>query len=176
VTALADLGPRIVILGPSNSGKSTLADAIGRARDVPVIHLDQLHHRPNTDWRPRPAEEFLDLHDRAIAGSRWVMDGNYRRLLPQRLDRASGAILIKTSRATSLFRYFRRSWFEKDRRGGLEGGKESVKWGMIHHILLGTPPFRTRFSSVFARDGLPIIELGDASALSAFYRSEGLDR
>lgn len=76
---LDQLGPRICIIGPSNSGKSTLATAIGWARDLPPIHLDQLYHRPNTDWEPRPAAEFVALHDAAILGPRWVMDGTYSR-------------------------------------------------------------------------------------------------
>ena len=54
---LDDLGPRIIILGPSNSGKSTLAEAIARARGLEAIHLDQLHHQPGTDWVQRPPEE-----------------------------------------------------------------------------------------------------------------------
>ena len=70
-------GPRICILGPSNSGKSTLADAIAAKQGLEPIHLDRLYHLPHTDWQPRPAEEFLALHDAAIAGERWVMDGNY---------------------------------------------------------------------------------------------------
>lgn len=51
---LDDLGPRICIIGPSNSGKSTLATAIARARGLNAIHLDQLYHRPDTDWEPPP--------------------------------------------------------------------------------------------------------------------------
>jgi adenylate kinase family enzyme len=50
---LSDLGDRIVILGPSNSGKSTLADAIARKRGLQAVHLDLLFHLPNTDWEQR---------------------------------------------------------------------------------------------------------------------------
>ena len=35
---LSDLGDRICILGPSNSGKSTLADAIARKRGLEPVH------------------------------------------------------------------------------------------------------------------------------------------
>jgi adenylate kinase family enzyme len=90
---LSELGERICILGPSNSGKSTLADAIGRKRGLKVVHLDQLHHLPNTDWKMRPAREFLALHDEAIAGDQWVIDGNYSKCFPQRFQRATGIIL-----------------------------------------------------------------------------------
>ena len=72
---LAEFGQRICILGPSNSGKSTLAAAVARKLGLPVVHLDQLHHLPDTDWQPRPRSEFVALHDAAIAGERWVMDG-----------------------------------------------------------------------------------------------------
>lgn len=74
MTTLDELGPRICILGPSNSGKSTLAEAIAGKRDLPAIHLDQLFHTPHTDWIPRPAQEFVHLHDAAIAQEQWVME------------------------------------------------------------------------------------------------------
>jgi Cytidylate kinase len=40
---LPDLGERICILGPSNSGKSTLAEAIARKRGLQAVHSDQLY-------------------------------------------------------------------------------------------------------------------------------------
>lgn len=176
MTSLDQLGPRICILGPSNSGKSTLADTIGRSRGLPVVHLDQLHHLPNTDWRPRPIEDFIALHDAAIAESTWVMDGNYSRQLPQRLARATGFIVLEVSTSTSLFRYFRRSWFERDRHGGLEGARDSVKWEMIHYIVSTARQKRARHDALFAKAALPGIRLTGSRALNDFYRAEGLLR
>ena len=144
---LDTLGPRICILGPSNSGKSTLADAIAAKQGLEPIHLDRLYHLPHTDWQPRPAGEFLTLHDAAIAGERWVMDGNYSSCLPQRLARATGLILLDLSTPLSLWRYARRTWFERDRRGALDGGRDSVKWSMIRHIVVATPPNRSAMRS-----------------------------
>jgi adenylate kinase family enzyme len=173
---LGDLGTRICIMGPSNSGKSTLAIAIARARGLTPIHLDQLHHTPNTDWQPRPAEEFTALHDAALLGQRWVMDGNYTRCLPQRLARATGVILLDVPTATSLLRYVRRSWFERDRAGALEGSGESIKWEMIHYIAVATRENRQRYKLIFDQLRLPKISLSTAREIARFYRSEGLAR
>jgi adenylate kinase family enzyme len=173
---LDDLGPRICIMGPSNSGKSTLAAVIGRARGLTPIHLDQLYHLPNTDWRPRPDEEFIALHDAALSSASWVIDGNYSRCLPQRLARATGLILLDTSTATSLLRYLRRSWFERGRHGGLAGGRDSVKWWMIRHITVTTRKNRRRYKAMFDEINLPKIKLSTAREIAQFYRSEGLGR
>jgi len=173
---LSEFGPRICIMGPSNSGKSTLAEAMARALGVEAIHLDQLHHVPHTDWIPRPADEFAALHDAAIMGSRWIIEGNYSRLLPQRLDRATGFILLDVPTSVSLFRYVRRCWFERDRRGALEGGRDSVKWAMIRHIAIATRTNRDRYHHMFDAVRLPKVRLGSTKSLAGFYRSNGLSR
>lgn len=173
---LDELGQRICILGPSNSGKSTLAVAIGRACSLTPIHLDQLHHQPLTDWEPRPADEFAALHDEAIQGDHWVMEGNYSKLMPRRFNRATGIILLDTSTAISLFRYLRRSWFERQRHGALDGGQDSVKWAMIHHIAVATPRNRKRYKEMFDGIDLPKVRLATTRELANFYRVEGLRR
>jgi adenylate kinase family enzyme len=173
---LDQLGPRICIIGPSNSGKSTLAQAIARSRGLPAIHLDQLHHYANTDWKPRPVQEFVALHDAAILESRWVIEGNYSRCLPQRLERATGVVLLDVPTATSLFRYLRRSWFERHRHGALAGGRDSVKWLMIHHIAITTRRNRRGYTTMFDALSLPKLRLSTPRALAAFYRNERLER
>nr|WP_243652646.1 AAA family ATPase [Novosphingobium sp. PhB165]TCM18089.1 hypothetical protein EDF56_105439 [Novosphingobium sp. PhB165] len=172
--SLDDLGPRICIMGPSGSGKSTLAAAIEASRGLPAIHLDQLHHKPQTDWVPRPYAEFTALHDAAITGERWVIEGNYSRCLPQRLARATGMILLETSTLTSLWRYVRRCWFEHDRIGGLAGGRDSLKWQMLHHIAVVTPRNRRRYRELLADIALPMAVLAKPGDLNRFYRSERL--
>jgi len=173
---LDDLGPRICILGPSNSGKSTLAKAIGHARGHEPIHLDQLCHLPNTDWQVRPQAEFTGLHDAAILGACWVIDGNYSNCLPQRLARATGVIKLDAPTAVSLWRYFRRCWFERTRVGGLEGGTKHVKWLMIRYIAVVQRGNRKRNQERFDQIALPKIALSSPRELARFYRLEGLGR
>ncbi len=173
---LDELGPRICIIGPSNSGKSTLAVAIGRSHGLPPVHLDQLYHLPNTAWRPRPEAEFMALHAEAILAPRWVMDGTYSRCLPQRLRRATGVILLDVPTATSLLRYFRRCWFERDRQGALEGGRDGVTWEMIRHITVTTPANRQRYRELLGVIDLPKLEGASARALARSDRSGRRDR
>ena len=172
---LADLGPRLCILGPSNSGKSTLANAIARARGLPAVYLDQLHHLPETNWQRRPEAAFDALHEAAIGGDQWVMDGNYSRLLPQRLARATGLILLETPRVVSLARYARRCWFDRNRHGTLAGASDRVRWVMIRHIAVVAPHNRRRWNAAFEAAVLPKLRLS-IRQLAAFYQTEGLTR
>ncbi len=71
----ADDASRIVVVGTSCSGKTTLARQIARALDFPHIEMDAIHWRP--DWEPTPPEEFRASLCEAIEGDRWVIDGNY---------------------------------------------------------------------------------------------------
>ncbi|BCM17008.1 GTPase [Mesorhizobium sp. J8] len=171
---LMDLGDRICILGPSNSGKSTLANAIARKRALEPVHLDVLFHLPNTDWEPRSQSEFIALHDAAIAGERWVMDGNYSVCMPQRFARATGLILLDISTPASLLRYFRRTLFETGRLGALEGGRDSVKWDMIRHIAVVTPRNRQRYRTMFEELDLPKLRLASIKAIKRCFHAWGL--
>ncbi|WP_232033815.1 AAA family ATPase [Achromobacter insolitus] len=174
MTSLDDLGPRICILGPSNSGKSTLAQAISRKRGLDAVHLDRLFHTPNTNWLPRSEAEFILLHDQAIQQDCWVMEGNYTRTLSQRLKRSTGLILLDSPTSSSLLRYFRRTWFETNRRGALDGGRDSVKWRMIYHIAVVTPKNRRRYAQMFENADLPKLKLRNMRELRHFYRVEKL--
>ena len=173
---LDGLGERICILGPSNSGKSTLAAAIARRHGLPAVHLDRLFHLPRTDWRPRPEADFLRLHDEAIRQARWVMDGNYTRCLDRRLERATGLILLDVPTAVGLLRYVRRTWFDRRRHGALDGARDSVKWSMVRHIAIDTPPKRRAWAALFERADLPKVRLATTAAFARFYRAEGLTR
>ncbi|MGV8830971.1 MAG: AAA family ATPase [Devosia sp.] len=157
IPPLESLGRRIVIMGPSNSGKSTLAEAIGEKAGLTIVHLDQLHHLPNTDWQPRPAEEFLSLQRAAMERDNWVMDGNYSALLPERLARATGAIVLDDNRWLRLLRYFHRTLFERRRAGNLEGYKDSVTWRMIYWVLIGSRYNGARYRDRIGKSGLPFV-------------------
>lgn len=168
---LHSLGERIVVLGPSNAGKSTLAVALSKKLGFPAVHLDQLYHLPHTDWQPRPEAEFAALHDAAILGEQWVMEGNYTRLMPQRFARATGAILISSHHWLRFSRYLKRTLINSANRAGhLEGTKDSIKWEMVHWILVKTRNSSAKYGKILRETDLPLVECHSAAALNSLYR------
>ena len=174
VLPLAALGQRIVIFGPSNAGKSTLAEALSRKLAIPAVHLDQLHHTPNTDWVPRPQAEFHALQRDAMAGDAWVMDGNYSALVDERLARASGAIVLDDNHWLRLGRYFHRTLFQRYRPGALAGRKDSIKWEMIHWVAIASRRNGARYRQMVEETGLPHVFCGSLREVKALYRDWGL--
>lgn len=176
IPPLYSLGPRICVCGPSNSGKSTLAAAIGRKIGAPPVHLDQFRFLPDTDWQQRSDEDFAALHDDAIAKDRWVIDGNYSKLMPARLARATGIILLGDNRWANLARYFNRTLFQRQRVGNLEGNKDSVKWAMIHWIMVVSPKSLERYRAGLPQSGLPFVQSRSMRELKQVYRAWELRR
>ena len=173
---LTAFGERIMVCGPSCSGKSTFATALGASLGAPVIHLDQLRFVPRSDWVKRPDEEFDALHAEAVAGERWVIEGNYRQQVPLRLTRATGILeLITGSVPVRLWRYARRTLFEPDRPGALDGLRDSIKWDMIDWIARREPARRASYLAMLRQSGLPMIEVNSMAELRRVYDSWGLD-
>jgi adenylate kinase family enzyme len=174
---ISALGERIMICGPSNSGKSTLAVALATKLGAEAFHLDLFRHEPNTNWVQRSDEEFAALHDAAIQRDRWVMDGNYSTLMPQRFSRSTGIILLGDNRWANFRRYVWRTLFQKQSRpGSLAGDKDSIKWEMIRWILIINPSRREQSRGRLRAAGLPMIEIKSMSELNRLYEAWGIRR
>jgi adenylate kinase family enzyme len=174
VMPLEALGRRIMVNGPSNAGKSTLADAIAGKLGIPVVHLDRFSHQPDGVWVPRPVEEFHALHAEAIAQDSWVMDGNYTDIMPARYARATGVIVIDDHYLKRYLRYFNRTLFQRRRIGGLESDRDSLSWMMINWI------WRTRNAEKYRvagrNSGLPLVICQSLAEVNALYDAWSLTR
>jgi adenylate kinase family enzyme len=87
---------RIVIIGCGGAGKSTLARQLGEKLKLPVVHLDKLFWKPG--WVQVTQEEFDILHRQELAKDKWIMDGNFNRTIPERLERCDTVIYLDFSR------------------------------------------------------------------------------
>ena len=139
ILPLTSFGRRIMICGPSSSGKSTLAVALAAKLGVPPVHLDQLHHLPGTDWVKRPEPEFTALHDAAIAADAWVMRAIVAPL-PAAYRPRHRHHLLGDNRWANFARYLKRTLFQSVRPGALAGGRNSLKWDMVAGSSWPRPP------------------------------------
>ncbi len=66
---------RVVVVGSSCAGKTTLARSLARRSRVPHTELDSLYWGPG--WTPVPPEEFRSRVRDVAAEPSWIVDGNY---------------------------------------------------------------------------------------------------
>ena len=83
---------RIVVIGTTSSGKSTLAESLSRKLDLDFVELDALYWQPN--WVGTPNDEFAANVDDATRGDRWVVAGNYSRTRPITWPRAQAILWL----------------------------------------------------------------------------------
>jgi adenylate kinase family enzyme len=98
---------RVAIVGSPGSGKSTLARELARRTGLPVVHLDEVYWRPG--WVEPPREEWHAAHDAALAGDRWIADGNYGSTMDDRLRRADTVVFLDLPTWLCLARVLRRT-------------------------------------------------------------------
>ena len=126
-----------MILGPVGSGKSMLARRLSERTKLPVVHMDLLFWRAG--WTPAPREAARQALRQAIAGRRWILDGNF---LPEesdgwdeRFERADTVVFLDVPRRTCLRRVVGRVLRERGARrpdlpeGCDEGlGLDVIRW------------------------------------------------
>lgn len=69
---------RIIIVGTTSSGKSTLAEQLANIFEYDFIELDAFHWEPN--WQEAPLEVFRERVDKATNSPGWVVAGNYQKV------------------------------------------------------------------------------------------------
>lgn len=97
---------RVLVIGPSCAGKSTLARRLADRIGLPLVHLDPLYWRAG--WRETPKEEWAQTVERLVQQDDWVIDGNYGGTLDQRLEAADTVIFLDFSRWICLRRAVKR--------------------------------------------------------------------
>jgi GTPase SAR1 family protein len=137
--------PKIVVVGTSGSGKTTVARELAHRHGVPHVELDALFHGPN--WAETPAEEFRRRVAAATDGDGWVVDGNYESKLGDLvLGRADTVVWLDLPLRVALARVTRRTvgrirtgeelWSgnRESWRGGFFGWESMFVWTIRSHL------------------------------------------
>jgi hypothetical protein len=98
---------RILILGRTGSGKTTLGRELAAVVGVPHVELDALYFRP--DLSTVSMSELRERTSAAIAGDRWVTDGNKSAVRDLVWPRADTVIWLDYSLMVSLWRLGKRA-------------------------------------------------------------------
>lgn len=75
---------RVLIIGNAGSGKSTFGRKLAEKTGLPLVHLDKIYWRGN--WEHLTREEFDKALQAELEKEEWIIDGNFNRTLPHRLD------------------------------------------------------------------------------------------
>ncbi len=98
---------RIVIIGTTGSGKSTLGADIEQQLGIPHIELDALHWDPG--WQEAPDEVMQERVKKEVEKESWAVDGNYRVVRDLYWARAEIVIWLDYHLAVNFWRLLKRT-------------------------------------------------------------------
>ena len=123
---------RIVVVGTTGAGKTTLASRIAVMLELPHIELDAINWQ--SGWRDltrHDPEEFIRRVAEAIEAEAWVLDGNYSRVRDSVWRRATHLVWLDYERPVIMARVISRTFFRAVLRTELWAGNRE-RW---RHIL-----------------------------------------
>jgi adenylate kinase family enzyme len=98
---------RIVVLGTTGSGKTTMAERLAALLCVPAIDLDVLYWQPN--WQGAAPEVFRQRAAAAVDQESWVISGNYSSIRDLIWSRADTLVWLDYSLPVIYWRLLRRT-------------------------------------------------------------------
>jgi adenylate kinase family enzyme len=101
-------GRRIIVVGSTGSGKTTLARLLAARFGLPHVEFDALHWEPA--WTPASTDVFRERIARALGGDAWVADGNYGQVRDIAWARADTIVWLDFTLPVILPRLIRRTW------------------------------------------------------------------
>lgn len=75
---------KILLIGNAGAGKTTFAKQLAEKLGLPLVHLDKLYWRGN--WEHLSRNEFDVILQSELEKPQWIIDGNFNRTIPHRLQ------------------------------------------------------------------------------------------
>ena len=116
------------------TGKTTLSNNLSNIFNIPVIHLDGIHHLPNWEIRDKSERDQIILSH--IENDSWIIDGTYHNTLKQRFERANLIIWLDYSTFAQLKGVFKRFIKNPNKeKPEIPGCKERLKFVFVKYVL-----------------------------------------
>lgn len=84
---------RIAIIGGPGCGKTTLANKLSTIYNIPVTHIDALHHLEN--WQVRDKQERDKMILEIMQKEKWIIDGTYPTTLKERYENIMKVLFVE---------------------------------------------------------------------------------
>ncbi len=117
---------RVVVIGVTSSGKSTLAEKIAKRFELNYIELDALNWEPN--WQAAPLEVFRSRVEMATQAEKWIVAGNYHTVRDLIWPKAETILWLDYPLLTVLWRLTRRSFTRRWTQELLWGTNREPLW------------------------------------------------
>lgn len=117
---------KLIVVGTTSSGKSTLAERLANKLELDFVELDALNWGPN--WTPAGDETLRARAEEATRSLGWVVAGNYSKTRPVTWPRAEAVIWLDYSLWVIFWRLFRRTWKRVFRKEELWNGNREHLW------------------------------------------------
>lgn len=125
---------KISVIGGSGTGKTVLANNLSRELNIPVYHIDGIHHLEN--WKERNKDERDKIILDIVKTDKWIIDGTYRSTLLQRLEASDLVIYLDYSSMSQIRgvmkRYIKNHGKEKEE---IKGCKERMNYSFFKQVL-----------------------------------------
>ena len=118
---------RVVVVGTTGSGKTTLAARLAGLLELPHTELDALHW--DADWTPSPL--FREQVAEALQGPYWVVDGNYSAVRDILWDQADTLVWLDYPFHVVMRQLTRRTLKRGLRREALWNGNKERLWAQF---------------------------------------------
>ncbi|MDA0769481.1 MAG: hypothetical protein BZY79_04945 [SAR202 cluster bacterium Casp-Chloro-G4] len=117
---------RIVVVGTSGAGKTTLAKFLAGGLGILYLELDALYHGPN--WTQTPDDLFREMVKKSLRVEAWVVDGNYHVARDILWSKATTLVWLDYSFHLVFWRVFRRTMLRAILRQELWNGNREKLW------------------------------------------------
>lgn len=151
---------RVLVIGCSGGGKTTLARWLSARLDLPFVSMDQAFFwLPG--WVSRPRQEQRSLIAERIAEPEWIMDGTNPSSFDLRVPRADFVIWVRMPRRLCLWGVARRwlKWRGRARPEMADGCPERVSGDFIRYIWTFEHEFAPKIAAELRRYAVPILEI-----------------
>jgi adenylate kinase family enzyme len=153
---------RILVVGCSGGGKSTLSQKIATRFGLPYVSIDRdVLWLPG--WVQRDKLEQRSIVAEKILSERWIMDGTNPSSFDIRLPRTDVVIWVRMPRLLCIWgaisRWFK--WIGRTRPEMAPGCPEKVEWQFLKFIWTFEEKFAPRIMTGLAQHGpeVPVLQL-----------------